>query len=98
MMMRTEGGGGIMIYPRVLCAAVVLALAGCASAPKVEYRVADVPEPPRIERPVLDSLNIDYSMPVEQIVQAMREDIKKLQAAILQYEKALDAYRKKDTK
>lgn len=89
-----------MIYPRVrlLIISCVLALAGCSTAPKVEYRVADVPEPPKIERPELNSLNINSSMPLEQIVQAFREDIKKLQATVLQYEKALDAYRKKDTK
>lgn len=89
-----------MIYPRVklIAIAFVLALSGCASQPKVEYRVADVPEPPRIERPVLGSLNITYDMKLEEIVQIMREDIKKLQATVMQYEKSLDAYRKKDTK
>lgn len=89
-----------MIYPRVklIAIAFVLAMSGCASQPKVEYRVADVPEPPRIERPVLGSLNITYDMKLEEIVQIMREDIKKLQATVMQYEKSLDAYRKKDTK
>lgn len=89
-----------MIYPRVklIATAFVLALSGCASQPKVEYRVADVPEPPRIERPVLGSLNITYDMKLEEIVQIMREDIKKLQATVMQYEKSLDAYRKKDAK
>lgn len=89
-----------MIYPRVklIAIAFVLALSGCASQPKVEYRVADVPEPPRIERPVLGSLNITYDMKLEEIVQIMREDIKKLQATVMQYEKSLDAYRKKDAK
>ena len=75
-----------------------LVLAGCCTAPRVEYRVADVPEPPVITRPDLGSLNITYSTPLEQIVQTMREDIKKLQAAFLKQEIALDVYRKKEPK
>lgn len=92
-----------MIYPassvrRIYLALALAILTGCASQPQVEYRVAKIPEPPRIERPDLGSLNITYSMKLEEIVQIMREDIKKLQATIMQYEKALDVYRNKETK
>ena len=76
----------------------MLILAGCACQPKTEYRVADIPEPPRVERPVLDSVNIDGTMDPGTIIQAFRSDIKRLQSTILEYEKILDSYRKKDSK
>lgn len=94
-----------MIYPagpgrilRLLALSSMIYLAGCATAPQVEYRVAPVPEPPVITRPELESINIDSSMDPGRILQAFRADIKKLQSTIMEYEKALDAYRKKDTK
>jgi len=76
----------------------MLILAGCCTAPRVEYRVADIPEPPKVERPVLESVNINSGMDAGSIIQTFRADIKRLQATILEYEKILDSYRKKDTK
>lgn len=93
-----------MIYPacskalRLLFITSMIYLAGCASQPQVVYRTADVPEPPVITRPELESVNITSAMDPGTILQALRSDIKKLQATILEYEKALGAYRKKDTK
>lgn len=69
-------------------------LIGCASKPVVEYRVADVPEPPKIQRPVLDSVNINSNMDPGTIIQTFRTDIKRLQATIKEYEAVLDSYRK----
>ena len=98
-----------MIYPQVQFGSLVrrttmavsmiyLALLTACATPQVEYRAAKVPEPPRIERPSLESLNITSTMDAGSIIQAFRADIKRLQSTIVEYEKALEAYRKKDTK
>lgn len=81
---------------RLTAIIAAILLAGCASTAQVQYRVVDVPAPPKIERPTLESLNIHVGMSLEQIVQTFRADIKKLQATIMQHETALDVYRKKD--
>lgn len=77
---------------------LMFVMTGCATtcpAPTVEYRVVTPAEPPVIERPQLDSVNISSSMDAGSIIQAFRTDIKKLQSTIAEHEKALDAYRTK---
>lgn len=78
---------------------IVLILAGCATKPQIEYRVAEIPEPPVITRPVLDVLDINTTMDPGTVLQLHRSTILKLKAWGLELETALDAYRKpKDTK
>lgn len=89
--------GPVKFARGIVCCSMIY-LAGCATAPQIEYRVADIPAPPTITRPELESVNITSAMDPGTILQAFRADIKRLQSTILEYEKALDAYRKKDTK
>ena len=70
-------------------------LAGCATNPQIEYRVADIPEPPVINRPDLPVLAATPDMTPGQVIQLHRETIKVLESWGLQLEAALDAYRKK---
>jgi PBP1b-binding outer membrane lipoprotein LpoB len=74
---------------------LALLLTGCA-APKtqIEYRVADVPEPPVINRPDLPVLTITKDMDPGTIIQLHRETILVLKAWGLELEAALNAYRK----
>jgi hypothetical protein len=72
-----------------------LSVVGCATQPQIEYRVADVPEPPTVNRPELPVLAITKDMDPGTIVQLHRETIKRLQAWGLELEAALNAYRKK---
>lgn len=71
-----------------------LFLASCATQPQIEYRVVDIPEPPRIDRPELPVLSITNDMDAGTIIQLHRETIKRLQAWGLELEAALNAYRK----
>lgn len=73
---------------------VMLALGGCASAPKVEYRVADYPEPPVIQRPELPVLTITKDMPAGEVIQLHRQTIVILEGYAAKLEAALAAYRK----
>lgn len=77
---------------------LALLLAGCASAPTVEYRVAEIPEPPVITRPELPVLNMPSGADAGTVIQFHRETIKILQAYAKELEAALNAYRKKDPK
>lgn len=83
-----------------ICVAIILlVISGCACKPQIEYRVADIPEPPKITRPALDVLEINNTMDPGTILQLHRSTILKLKAWGLELETALDAYRKpKDTK
>jgi hypothetical protein len=83
-----------------ICVAIILlVISGCACKPKIEYRVADIPEPPVITRPALDVLEINNIMDPGTIIQLHRSTILKLKSWGLELETALDAYRKpKDTK
>jgi len=74
--------------------AIVLLLSGCAHEPTIEYRYHDIPEPPIIERPILDVLEADVSMDAGTIIQLHRSTIIKLKSWGLELETALDAYRK----
>lgn len=74
---------------------VCLILASCASATKIEYRYAELPDPPVIARPELDVLQADPSMSAATIIQLHRSTILKLKSWGLELEKALDVYRKK---
>ena len=84
-----------MVKSIVLCLAS-LSLAGCACfKPQIEYRTADVPEPPAIKRPDLEVLTINSDMDPGAVIQAHRTTIINLKSWGLELEKALDAYRKK---
>lgn len=77
---------------------LILLLAGCATT-KVEYRVADIPEPPVIQRPELPVLNTRPGDDAGVVIQLHRETIKLLQGYAKELEAALNAYRKpKETK
>lgn len=78
---------------------IAVLLTGCASTTKIEYRVADIPEPPIINRPELPVLNISSGDDPGFVIQLHRETIKILQSYARELEVALDAYRKpKDVK
>ena len=78
---------------------LILALTGCACKPVIEYRVADIPEPPVIQRPELPVLNSRSGDDAGTVIQLHRETIKLLQGYAKELEAALNAYRKpKETK
>jgi len=72
----------------------VLLLSACACKPQIEYRTAEIPEPPAIQRPVLDTDALNTGADAGVVLQAHRSTIIKLKAWGLELEKALDAYRK----
>jgi len=74
---------------------IILLLTGCASVPQIEYRVAQIPQPPVINRPELPVLLITKDMDPGTIIQLHRETIKVLQSWGLELEAALNSYRKK---
>jgi hypothetical protein len=72
----------------------LIVLSGCATtAPEIRY--AEIPQPPVIERPRLDTEDLNSSMDPGTVIQLHRSTIIKLKAWGLELEKALDAYRKK---
>ena len=73
---------------------IILLLTGCAHQAQIEYRVAEVPEPPVINRPELPILLATKDMDPGTIIQLHRETIKVLQSWGLELEAALNAYRK----
>lgn len=73
---------------------IVLLLSGCAAQTKIEYRVADVPEPPVMVRPDLPVLNIKPGDDAGFVIQMHRQTIKILQSYAQELESALDVYRK----
>lgn len=84
-----------ILFMLILAASV----AGCATTPQIEYRVAQIPEPPVVNRPELPVLKVTKDMDPGTILQLHRETIKVLQSWGLELEAALNAYRtKKDTK
>ena len=76
---------------------VLLSICGCETfgKTKVEY-ITVCPEPPFIERPELDVLNLKEGDTPDVVIQAHRLTIKKLQKWGLEEEAILDGYRKKD--
>ena len=80
-------------YTAILIALVLLAISGCAHQEQTRYEKA--PEPPVIERPKLDTDDLNSSMDAGTVLQLHRSTIIKLKAWGLELEKALDAYRKK---
>lgn len=79
---------------------LLLTLTGCETfgKTKVEY-ITVCPEPPFIERPELEVLNLKEGDTPDTVIQAHRITIKKLQKWGLEEETILDGYRKKkDTK
>lgn len=79
---------------------LLLTLTGCETfgRTKVEY-ITICPEPPFIERPELDVLNLKEGDTPDVVIQSHRVTIKKLQKWGLEEEAILDGYRKnKDTK
>lgn len=79
---------------------LLLTLTGCETfgKTKVEY-ITVCPEPPFIERPELEVLNLKEGDTPDTVIQAHRITIKKLQKWGLEEEAILDGYRKKkDTK
>lgn len=80
-------------YTAILVALLLLVLSGCQTMPEIRYEKA--PEPPVIERPRLDTEDLNSSMDAGTVLQLHRSTIIKLKAWGLELEKALDAYRKK---
>ena len=84
-----------------ICAAIIVlfSLTGCSLfQTKTEY-ITVCPEPPFIERPELEVLNLKEGDTPDVVIQAHRVTIKKLQKWGLEEEVILDGYRKnKDTK
>lgn len=73
---------------------LVLSVSGCASrAAKIEY-ITVCPEPPFIERPELDVLNLKAGDTPDTVIQAHRVTIKKLQKWGLEQEVILEGYKK----
>lgn len=72
---------------------LILLLTGCATT-QIEYRVADIPEPPVIVRPELPVLNTKPGDDAGTVLQLHRETIKLLQGYAKELEAALNAYRK----
>ena len=73
---------------------LLMLLAGCATAPQIEYRVADYPQPPVIERPALPVETITKEMTPGEVIQKHRETIIVLEGYAQKLEAALNAYRK----
>ena len=85
---------------RALLSVILLSLlTGCSLfQTKTEY-ITVCPEPPFIERPELEVLNLKDGDTPDVVIQAHRVTIKKLQKWGLEQEVILDGYRKnKDTK
>lgn len=72
----------------------VVFLMGCATS-RVEYRYLDLPEPPVIARPALETQKLVPGDTPRTVIQAHREDILNLQSWGLQLEAALNAFRKR---
>ena len=80
------------------CTAIIVlfSLSGCSLfQTKTEY-ITVCPEPPFIERPELEVLNLKEGDTPDVVIQAHRVTIKKLQKWGLEEEVILDGYRKKD--
>ena len=75
----------------------LLSLSACqwTGGTRPEY-ITVCPEPPYIERPELDVLNLKEGDGPDTVIQAHRVTIKKLQKWGLEEEAILDGYRKKD--
>lgn len=71
-------------------------LTGCATT-RVEYRTADIPEPPVITRPALPTDGLTAGQDAGTVLQLHRETIKVLQSWGKELEEALNAYRKKSS-
>ena len=74
---------------------ITLLLSACTfgGGPKVEY-ITVCPEPPFIERPELDVLNLKEGDGPDIVIQSHRVTIKKLQKWGLEEEAVLNGYRK----
>jgi hypothetical protein len=68
-------------------------MAGCATAPQIEYRYLKWPEPPVITRPELEVLKLKSGDTPATVIQAHRQDILSLQKWGLELEGALTVYR-----
>ena len=77
-----------------LILALALLLAGCSTT-KVEYRYLEVPEPPIIERPLLETEDLNKGDNPGVVIEAHRRAILRLQAYAMELEAALNAYRRK---
>lgn len=81
---------------KLLCILLVAGLTGCASVGKsVEYRIADVPEPPVLTSCVSSAAGLPDSAPDGAYVDALVDDYVKCRDKNEQALKALDRYRKK---
>lgn len=74
----------------------VFCVLNVACATKTEYVPVMPPEPPRVERPEIESVNVQADDSYGTIIQAFRIDIKRLQKWGLELEALLDGYRKKE--
>lgn len=87
-----------MARKALLSVILLTSLTGCSLfQTKTEY-ITVCPEPPFIERPELEVLNLKEGDTPDVVIQAHRVTIKKLQKWGLEEEVILDSYRKKDTK
>ena len=75
----------------LLAAGVTIGNAGCAFDQQVIYRTAEVPKPPKIERPVCDP--IDKTLPVSEKLRLLAECEAKRDAYARELEEALKAYK-----
>ena len=78
---------------RVFILLLMVCLVGC-SAFQTKTVVAQLPEPPTITRPDLESDNLTEDMTIDVLIQAYRVSIIKLKDYAKQLEKTLDTYRR----
>lgn len=82
-------------YIRIISLTILLSvLFGCGHN-QVKYVQAECPQPPVIERPVLDTDSLQEGDDPGTVIQAHRTTIKNLQRWGLEQEAILDGYRKK---
>ena len=85
----------------IFLACVLCVLYGCATKP--EYKPPEIvyvkpAEPPKVERPELETQLLQVGDGPDKVIQAHRVDIKRLQKWGLELEAILDGYRTKETK
>lgn len=82
---------------RKLILIAALVLSGCATKPAVEYRMADVPEPPVLTSCVSETAGLPDSASDGQVIQSLFSDYIQCKAKNEEALRALEAYRKPNT-
>ena len=73
---------------------VALVLSGCATKPAVEYRMADVPEPPVLTSCISETAGLPDSASDGQVIRSLFSDYIQCKAKNEEALRALEAYRK----